>query len=537
MLADPRSTRRARARGGLSRGRIIRCACTLAGLGLGLGTRVDAGLAAGLDAGLAAGLDAGLDAGLAAGLAAGLDAGLGFGVGTAHAAGLYFSERGVRPLARGGAFTAGADDLGAIWYNPAGVYDAGPQLLFDASWLHFETSYARQALLEQRDPNTGAVVGRYRQTFDPVNGATPVIPIPTFAGSFSLRDDLVLAIGLMAPYSAIAHYPEAVGGAPAPQRYSLITLEGSAMAVVGAWVGWKPHDAWRVGFGLEVLAGKFVTTTMASGCVPEKFFCAPEQPEWDVLTELSAGPIIAPSGNLGVTWHASERLRVGAAFQLPFFVRAPAELSARLPTTPAFEAAYQEGSSATVSFELPWSARVGVEYSPVPELALELDATVEGWAMHDALSVHYDDVALRNLAGFPDPYRFPDQAIARNFDNAFSVRAGGEYGLALGEYTLDVRAGASFESSAVPPEYLSVLTVDMPKLTASAGLGLHVGKARFDAVYAHIFAVPVEVDARDARLPILAPVKGNVEDAHYVNGGSYAATGDVLGLGFTYDLR
>ncbi len=112
MLADPRSTRRARARGGLSRGRIIRCACTLAGLGLGLGTRVDAGLAAGLDAGLAAGLDAGL----------------GFGVGTAHAAGLYFSERGVRPLARGGAFTAGADDLGAIWYNPAGVYDAGPQL-------------------------------------------------------------------------------------------------------------------------------------------------------------------------------------------------------------------------------------------------------------------------------------------------------------------------------------------------------------------------------------------------------------------------
>ena len=42
----------------------------------------------------------------------------------AGAAGLYFSDRGVRPLGRGGAFVAGADDLGAIWYNPAGIVDA-----------------------------------------------------------------------------------------------------------------------------------------------------------------------------------------------------------------------------------------------------------------------------------------------------------------------------------------------------------------------------------------------------------------------------
>ena len=42
----------------------------------------------------------------------------------AFAAGLYYSERGVSPLGRGGAFVAGADDLGAIAYNPAGLADA-----------------------------------------------------------------------------------------------------------------------------------------------------------------------------------------------------------------------------------------------------------------------------------------------------------------------------------------------------------------------------------------------------------------------------
>ena len=54
----------------------------------------------------------------------------------AGAAGLYFSDRGVRPLGRGGAFVAGADDLGAIWYNPAGIVDAPSSFLLDASWLN-----------------------------------------------------------------------------------------------------------------------------------------------------------------------------------------------------------------------------------------------------------------------------------------------------------------------------------------------------------------------------------------------------------------
>ena len=50
----------------------------------------------------------------------------------ARAAGLYFTDRGVRPLGRGGAFVAGADDFNATWYNPAGLADAGTSFLLDA---------------------------------------------------------------------------------------------------------------------------------------------------------------------------------------------------------------------------------------------------------------------------------------------------------------------------------------------------------------------------------------------------------------------
>src|ERR1700679_2343015 len=78
----------------------------------------------------------------------------------ARAAGLYFSDRGVRPLGRGGAFVAGADDLGAIWYNPAGLADAGTSFLLDASYLHFSSTYTGQAL----------AANGYTDKFSAVNG-------------------------------------------------------------------------------------------------------------------------------------------------------------------------------------------------------------------------------------------------------------------------------------------------------------------------------------------------------------------------------
>ena len=64
---------------------------------------------------------------------------------SAEAAGLYTADRGVRPLGRGGAFVAGADDLGAIWYNPAGLADAGTTLFIDLAWMNFSSEFKRKA--------------------------------------------------------------------------------------------------------------------------------------------------------------------------------------------------------------------------------------------------------------------------------------------------------------------------------------------------------------------------------------------------------
>ena len=470
-------------------------------------------------------------------LALGVGAVLWFiGQGVAEAAGLYFSERGVRPLARGGAFVAGANDLGAMWYNPAGIYDAKSQFLFDATWLNYSNDYTRRSLLKQRDPNTNAVVAEYEQTYSTVTGTSPVVPIPTLAGSYQIHRDWVLALGVFAPNAAIASYPEVLGKEAAPQRYSLITLEGSALLLAGVWAAYAPNDDWRIGAGFQVMAGRFVNTTMLSACIPDRFLCAPEQAEWDSLQQLTVGPIVAPTGNVGVTWTGHPRWRVGAAFQLPIFVRSTGELRSRFPTTPAFDNVVQEGNEVDVAFDLPWSLRAGVQFKPFDELAVEASFEMNGWSMHDSISIQPTNISLLNAVGFPNPYSAPGQEIPRNFQDTYSARLGGEGAFEAGPVTLAPRLGASYESSAVPAKYLSALTVDGNKLTLGAGIGVHYKSWRFDVTYARVFMQGTDVAVDEAGLPLLSPLETNSKDPTYVNAGLYEPSINVLGVGLAYQF-
>ncbi|MFO0616619.1 MAG: outer membrane protein transport protein [Polyangiaceae bacterium] len=456
----------------------------------------------------------------------------------AEAGGLYISQRGVRALGRGGAFVAGADDLNAITYNPANIYDAGSQFLFDASWVNFNSSYTREALLRQIDPNTGDTVATYEQTFETVNGSSAFLPIPTIVGSFSPHPDWMLAFGAYVPYAAIPTYPDKTDkGEPAPQRYSLLTLDGSVLAVLGGWVAWAPIKQLRVGLGVEFLVGSFAATQVMSGCIPERFFCSPEDPSWDVLAQINAAPIITPSGNLGITWEFVKNWRLGGSFHLPFWINAPATIKTRLPTAPVFDKASQEGEDANVSFALPFNARLGLESRDLTKgLRMELAGSYEHWEMHDTITVSPDDVSLQNLPGFPKDYFIPDVTIPRGAQNAIAVMFGAEYSIKASE-KVDVtpRLGVNYETSAIPPEFLSVLTIDSNKVTPTVGVSVRIGQLRLDAVYAHTFAETVEVPAKDARVVQTVPLNATPpKNPDYINGGTYSWDANVVGLGMTW---
>lgn len=459
--------------------------------------------------------------------------------GPARAAGLYFGDRGVRPLGRAGAFVAGADDGGAIAYNPAGLAFAGHAYLGDFAWMNYSSSYQRKQIIRQVDPNTGQPTGQtWEQTYPEVEGRTPILPIPTavYSNPFGQKD-WNFAIGLHAPYAAITSFPESVKGQPAPQRYSLITLDGSALAIVGAYAAHQPSKEWAIGAGIEMLTGFFQTSVYFSACVPERFICAPEQPEYDAYGQLKVGPIFAPSGILGAIFLPSDSVRVGASFHLPFWVRSAGTQKVRLPGAAAFEQASVAGEKVNVKFNLPWVARLGVEIRPVPDLRVEAGVAYEAWSMHQEITIESEDIALENVAGFPPTYKIPPLSIDRGFRDTYSGRLGAEYKFPVSSYALGVRGGVMYERSAIPIEYLSATTIDLDKVTVAVGGSLYLGKWRFDGVLARVFGMPAEVRTDEQRVRQLNPVLANpAENPNYVNAGKYSAGANVVGVGLVYQF-
>jgi long-chain fatty acid transport protein len=457
---------------------------------------------------------------------------------SADAAGLYFSDRGVRPMGRGGAFVAGADDLGAVWYNPAGLADAGTSFLFDASWLHFTDTYTR--VLQVVD-NGGAY---QRVTSPTVSGDTPILPLPTIAASWVFGDDheFTAAAGVLAPYIALTAYPSTVDGQPSPARYSLGSYNGSIAAIPGVWLAYKPIEQLRFGLGFLAFTGKFQSTITFNANPQDRILCAPECPDFDANAQLDINPIFAPSGSAGVTWVPTPAVRFGASGQLPMVISAPATIKMQMPASSLFDQAYQNGTSAHVRFVLPGIVRAGVELRPLrpsrrnpskPDLRIEASYVREFWSAEQSVDITPHGMSIDGVSGFP-PMRIPALSIPRGFVDSTSLRLGGELEYTLGGYRLATRIGVSHETSAVPTALLNLSAMDFDKWTASLGGAIYIGKRwRFDGVWAHTFVGSVWVDPSIAQFPRINPIPGNAKP-EYVNGGTYNAAADLFGVGLNY---
>jgi len=443
-----------------------------------------------------------------------------------RAAGLYATDRGVRPLGRGGAFVAGADDLGALWYNPAGLADAGTSFLLDASWLHFQSTFTRQVIA------TDANGAQYTETSPTAQGSTPVLPLPTigFSYAFGPRKEWTAAIGAFAPYTAVASFPQT-----SASRYSLVSLDGSALVNTGLWLAYKPIEQLRIGVGVEALVGTFATSVVMNANPSNRLVGAPQDPAYDAFSQLNVGPIFAPSGNAGVTVVPERHVRIGVSGQLPTNINAPSTIQVRLPNAPIFDSAAVNGDTGRVVFNLPAVLRAGVEVRPIDRLRVELAYVHEFWSNHTAIDVIPSNISISGITGFPSSIKVGNITIPRKFQDSDSIRVGGEYMLPVGEYRLDLRAGVSYETTAVPPAYESPLTVDMNKVIVSLGLGIHIGAHwRFDMLYAHVFEEDVNVAPTTAAVPAINPVQGNPTPTQTINGGTYTASAEVLGVGLNY---
>jgi long-subunit fatty acid transport protein len=147
---------------------------------------------------------------------------------------------------------------------------------------------------------------------------------------------------------------------------------------------------------------------------------------------------------------------------------------------------------------------------------------------------------MKNVVGLPPVYEVGELAQARGFRDTFSIHAGMEHGFDAGGYPMALRLGTSYERSAVPAEYLSVLTVDLDKVQVAGGGSLFVGEkknVRLDAVIGYTFGFATDVDPRAAKITKVKVVRANdpaEQDQTKINGGRYTASAMVLGVGLNW---
>jgi len=447
---------------------------------------------------------------------------------SAAAGGMYFTDRGVRPMSRGYAFVAGVDDAQALWYNPAGLAFAGDQIFLDLSLTLLESDFTR--------------VDSGGNVLPTVSLDAPPIPIPMLAvtNDFGL-EDWGFGLGLYAPNLIPLRWPKSVnvGGVdqPAPQRYSLYNLDGSAAVHIAAGAAWRPIPELSIGADVQFVVGSLTTETALSSC--DRVLCTfPENPEWDAQSQMNL-PLFSVFATFGATYVAGP-VRVGASFQLPHNLGGRATMKVRLPEAALFDGAYVEGDQADVDLWMPWILRLGIEVRPIDRLRVEFDTVIEGWGVQKALTVQPVDIVMRNVTAIGD-YRVGKIEVPRNMNNVLSLRLGGALAVDP-DQRVTVRTGINFETGGFSDEMLTPLTLDSGKVILGVGVGWEIVDGFFiDASYGHVFVFDREVTT--SQVPQTNAIRpGPVEGAPgtdgpvYVGNGTYAMHANQFGIGMRWNL-
>jgi long-chain fatty acid transport protein len=434
----------------------------------------------------------------------------------AAAGGMYLPTRGVRPTGRGGAFVAGADDLHSMTFNPGGLaHLTEGALLLDAALV-------TQAITYDRIDSGGNA--QPEQT-----NQSPGLPIPSIGYGRPLGKRAELAFGVWAPYAGLAKFDE--DGA---QRYSSIDLSKSLIVTLGGGVGLRVGDNIRLGATIQNYVVALESEIMLSGC-PSQTTCGPEDPDFDSLNRIDQNSYFNPTGSVGAQIDLGKKATLGAAFQLPVWVRGKGKLHTRLPASGFYNGASVEGDRADLSFDIPAEIRAGLEVRP-GRWKVELATTIQLWSQHDKMTIEPHDVRIVNVPGV-GTYELGPMEIPRNFKNTYAAHLGIE-GQPMAGKSLVVRAGYAYETGAPPDEYLSVLTVDGNKHLVGLGAGYTFGTWTIDALFAFAKMSDRTVAAGTGLAPQLNPVRDQSGEplTVYVNDGTYKSSWMMIGFGTRHPL-
>lgn len=401
---------------------------------------------------------------------------------TALAGGPEIGDQGAVAMGRGGAFAVRADDLSAIYYNPAGLARLrGTHFYYNHRVVYGEAEFHRARTLDWSEATHG--VPRLVE-FEPVSNEEPLFalgPMAVLASDLGIKDWTFAAAIYAPPAVGRLKFPD-----DGPQRYMLVEQD-VMMVLYTLGAAWRPHDQFAAGISLSYVDVPMLAFEMVvDGNVSPKQV-NPEQSRFDIRTRVEGEDRIGMTGNFGLWYEPVDGLQLALASQfLPIQVDSQSRLSLQAENLDLEEeiTITKNGvpdNRVTFSLTMPMKFRAGIRYVHKRQdrdvFDLELDVHYDLWSMMERYTM--DAGITTEVMG--QVLTIDQVIIEKNFRDTISVRLGGDYNVIPRWLTL--RAGFFYETPAVRQGYAFLDAFSFHRFGPSGGLTLHLSQVDFSLAY------------------------------------------------------
>ncbi len=480
---------------------------------------------------------------------------------TVFGGGFEFPSNGAVALGRGGAFTAKADDLLCLDYNPAGLIKLpGTHVYLGNNIIQYGMTFTGI------DANGNAVA--------PVSndgGPMWLAPVVAAASDFGL-EDWRFAIGIFGPSAnGVFSLPQDESSADARRPHHYLMQEMNVlMAFYTVSVAYGKSDKWGVGLDLhwvDLLGADMAL--WADAYDPELpkggFF---REGGMDVLAKVHVADHFGFAATLGGWVRPIQGLEIGASLRgpnVPFEAEGETTLTFEdLLIQGLYEGGVETGGTdglvaftndgkatgakvpTTLKFTYPMRARLGVRYAHETgqgERARELfdieaDVTWEGWSALEEYDVRLRDYmeivgeGFKPEAGAETKFAFQPIKVPRHYKDTWSFHLGGD--VAILDW-LSLRAGTYYETGAVPAAYTNVDFASFDRVGASGGASFKWRWLTASLGYSHIFQAVREVSVAQTKVYKSFALRKDAptDDEYKVGAGRFETSYNIYSVGLS----
>jgi long-subunit fatty acid transport protein len=186
---------------------------------------------------------------------------------------------------------------------------------------------------------------------------------------------------------------------------------------------------------------------------------------------------------------------------------------------------------ATLKFTLPPWVRLGARYigrdaEGDETFDVEVDLVYERWSVLEEYRIGFNG----KLKAFNRLEELDDVVIPKRWNDTFAIRMGSNF-TPLGSW-LVFRAGAHFETAAVPEETTNIDFLGFDRLGGSLGAGVALGPLTVDVAYQLVYQPDREVT--NSEVIIQRPLDPDVDLPIATGNGTYESTFHTIGLSLGY---